>query len=241
MSGVTSPPVIDRRTENETESQTLHRRGVNPLTVAGLVLLLGGLGCLGWVVYQLFATNVVAQHAYKQETGQLREQWRAPSGSASSGATASRGQSVPGDAIAVLRIPRFGKSYEVPILQGTDLDTLAKGVGHYDNTAAPGQIGNFAIAGHRITHGQPFSRLEEMNKGDAVVVETRTQIYTYRMDTSPRDLTVQETASWVLDAVPGQPSATPSRAVITLTTCQDLFHSPDRSVAFGTLVKTEDK
>ncbi len=237
MSGVTNPTVIDR----ETGSETPHRRGVSPLSVAGLVLLLGGLGCLGWVVYQLFGTNVVAQHAYQQETSQLREQWRAPSGSASSASTVGRDEIVPGDAIAVLRIPRFGKSYEVPILQGTDLDTLAKGVGHYDDTAAPGQIGNFAIAGHRITHGQPFSRLEEMNKGDTVVVETRTRIYTYRMDTAPRDLTVKQTASWVLDAVPGQPSATPSRAVITLTTCQDLFHSPDRSVAFGALVKTEDK
>ena len=118
---------------------------------------------------------------------------------------------------------------------------MARGVGHYPNSAQPGQIGNFAIAGHRITHGQPFSRLLELDKGDQIVVETRSAIYTYVLDTAPRDLTVEDTATWVLDPVPGQPDATPTQALLTLTTCQDLFHSPDRSIAFGHLASTKNK
>ena len=234
---------------------TSARRGISPLSAVGLVLLLAGVGCLGYVVYQLFGTNVISEHAFKQEVSQLQHRWQQPTGSTKKTDTdqtktdqarteqskVAKAKAVPGDAIALLRIPRFGSSYEVPILEGTDLDVLARGVGHYANTAMPGQIGNFAVAGHRITHGQPFSKLEELQQGDTVVVETRTAIYTYRLGTAPRDLTVNEDAGWVLDPVPGKPTEAPSRAMITLTTCQDLFHSPDRSVGFGTLVETRAK
>lgn len=234
---------------------TSARRGFSPLSAVGLVLLLAGVGCLGYVVYQLFGTNVVSEHAFKQEVSQLHHQWQQPTGPTKKADTdqthtdqtqadqakTAKTKAVPGDAIALLRIPRFSSSYEVPVLEGTDLDTLATGVGHYANTAMPGQIGNFAVAGHRITHGQPFSKLEELRKGDTVVVETRTATYTYRLGTAPRDLTVNEDEGWVLDPVPGKPTVAPSRAMITLTTCQDLFHSPDRSVGFGTLVDTETK
>jgi sortase A len=33
----------------------------------------------------------------------------------------------------------------------------------------------------------------------------------------------------------------PTEAMITLTTCQDLFHSPDRSIGFGHLESTRNK
>lgn len=211
------------------------------LRVAGLVRLAVGLGCLGWVVYQYFGTNIVADRVYSQERQQIRAAWQSPQ--SSSTRPGARQASDPGPAIglALLRIPAFGADYEVPILQGIDADTLASGVGHYPSTAAPGQVGNFAIAGHRVTHGQPFAHLLRLNAGDDVIVETRTAIYTYELDTAPRDLTVPDTASWVLDPVPGHPDTKPTKALLTLTTCQDLFHSPDRSAAFGHLVRTQRK
>jgi hypothetical protein len=45
----------------------------------------------------------------------------------------------------------------------------------------------------------------------------------------------------VLEPVLGKPSQQPTRSIITLTTCQDLFHSPDRSVGFGHLTKVDKK
>ena len=148
---------------------------------------------------------------------------------------------MPGDATALLRVPAFGADYEVPVLEGTGLDVLARGVGHYPGTAGPGEVGNFALAGHRVTHGQPFGRLLELDPGDEVVVETRAAVYTYVLDEAPRALTVDDTATWVLDPVPGEPDREPTRALITLTTCQDLFRSPDRSVGFGHLQSTRLK
>lgn len=225
------------------QDHTAPRRSV--ATVLGVLLLVAGLACLGWVGYQYVGTDVVAHRAYDRESEGLRGQWAseppAPNPTASTDGTGPSAAQVPGTALALLRIPRFGDDFEVPLLAGTDLTDLAHGVGHYDGTAGPGEIGNFAVAGHRVTHGQPFAKLLTLRQGDQVVVETRKAVFTYVMDTSPDDLTVKETAGWVLDPVPDRSSASPTRALITLTTCQDLFHSPDRSVGFGHLESTLDK
>ena len=228
----------------ETPTPRRPRRPISALTVVGVLLLVAGLGCLGWVAWQYFGTNVTSEKAFHEESSQLRDKWAQPptdeSGSGS-GDTKGKGELtpavIPGDAIALLRIPAFGSDYEVPILSGTDLSFLDRGVGHYTSTALPGQIGNFAIAGHRVTHGQPFARLLELDAGDQVIVETRDAIYTYVMDGSPRNLTVNDTETWVLDPDPHHRDAKATEALMTLTTCQDLFHSPDRSVGFAHLAE----
>jgi sortase A len=207
--------------------------------IIGVLMLITGLSCLVWVGYQFLGTNAVSQRAFQTERDTLRHKWESEKAGDPSGR--QKVAVIPGDAIALLRIPAFGSSYEIPILSGTDLKILNRGGGHYTGTADPGQIGNFAIAGHRVTHGQPFARLLELNKGDQVVVETRDAIYTYVLDTAPRDVTVDDAETWVLEPVPGKPGAVPTGALITLTTCQDLFHSPDRSIGFGHLESTKTK
>ena len=219
------------------------RRSRAPLLV-GLCLVLAGLVLLGWVGYQYFGTNVVASRQFDSERDRLRKQWAEPVGPQGTPAGPSATESattIPGEAVALLRVPRFGDDYEVPLVQGTDLDTLAKGVGIYDGSVAPGEVGNFAIAGHRVTHGEPFRQLLELRRGDEVVVETREAIFVYVLDLAPSELTVDEHDNWVLAPVPGKPEQQPTEALITLTTCQDLFHSPDRSVGFGHLDRVEAK
>ena len=214
-------------------------RKTSPLTLLGIGLLVAGLACLGWVGFQYFGTNVVSEQVFETETQQLRAKWQDQDQTDPKGR--DQASAIPGDAIALLRIPAFGDDYEIPVLNGTDLSILAKGVGHYGSTAAPGQIGNFAIAGHRVTHGQPFAKLLSLKAGDEVIVETREAVYTYVMDDSPRRLTVDDSETWVLDPVPGKRGVKPTEAMITLTTCQDLFRSPDRSVGFGRLQSTQNK
>ena len=219
----------------------------SPFTIVGVVLLVVGLGCLGWVGYQILGTNIVSERAFDAQRTELRTQWdqeteadpvgkKDPSTSEDAESTA-----IEGDVTALLRIPAFGSDYEIPILEGVSLTTLNEGVGHYPGTDNPGEIGNFAVAGHRITHGQPFAKLLSLKAGDKVIVETRQAIYTYVLDDAPKDLTVQETATWVVDPVPGETDVEPTEAMITLTTCQDLFRSPDRSVGFGHLDTTQNK
>ncbi|MGO4957255.1 class E sortase [Luteococcus sp. Sow4_B9] len=217
------------------------RRGPSPVSVIGLVLLLVGLGILGWAGWQFYGTNFTSRKAADQAATELKQDWRANS-STGKGSSAEEPSTIPGEAIALMRIPAFGADYEWPIRVGTDDGTLAKGIGWYEDTAQPGEVGNFAVAGHRVTHGEPFRRLLELEKGSVVEVETRDAIFTYQLDNAPSEITVADVdGGWVLDPVPGKPTETPTKEILTLTTCQDLFHSPDRSVAFAHLVKTDKK
>ena len=207
----------------------------------GIVLLAAGLGCLGYVGYQYLGTNVIAERTFQTERDQIRATWTEQRTTDPQGKKKRAATPIPGAAMGLLRIPAFGASYEIPVVDGTGLDVLSKGVGHYTSTAQPGQIGNFALAGHRVTHGEPFSRLLELDKGDQIIVETRDSVFTYVLDEAPKQLTVKETDTWVIDPVPGKPDVKPTQSLITLTTCQDLFHSPDRSVGFGHLESTQNK
>lgn len=199
----------------------------------GVVLLLAGVGLLGWVGWQYFGTGITSNRTMDQLEQDLRDRWQAPQ--------AEKAKPRTGTAITLLRIPKFGADWEKPVVEGVGKDELTRGIGHYPQTALPGEPGNFAVAGHRVTHGSPFRKLLELRKGDQVIVETADAVYTYELDGSPKDLTVKPADTWVLDPVPGKPDASPTKPMLTLTTCQDLFHSPDRSVAFGHLVKTEPK
>ncbi len=206
------------------------RRNRAPLVI-GIILLALGVGSLSWFAWEFWGTNFPAYEAQKAEKEQMRQSW-------SKGEAPS--EMKVGDGIAIVRIPDFGSDWEQPVLVGTDANTLMRGLGWYKNTATPGQIGNFAIAGHRSGHGRPFDQLLDLKKGSKVIVETETNIYTYELDNSPADMTVKDTDTWVLDPVPGSDEK-PTKALITLTTCQDFFSSPDRSIGFGHLVSSETK
>uniref|UniRef100_UPI000A50AE97 class E sortase n=1 Tax=Streptomyces luteocolor TaxID=285500 RepID=UPI000A50AE97 len=141
-------------------------------------------------------------------------------------------------AYAVLRIPRIG--IRVPVAEGISKSAvLNQGyVGHYPRTAQPGQAGNFALAGHRNTHGEPFRYINRLRDGDELRVETGSAVYTYVVDkalarTSPRD-------GGVIRSVPrsevrkGYGYSEPG-FYITLTTCTPEYTSKYRLVVWGTL------
>lgn len=120
--------------------------------------------------------------------------------------------------MAVLRIPRFGSGFDPVIVEGVSQGDLKKGPGHYPGTAMPGEIGNFAVAGHRTGWGQPFHRLPELKKGDAINVEWQGRSFTYRVT---RTEVVEPSDVGVVLPVPNRPGTEPDKARITLTTCTD--------------------
>jgi sortase A len=197
-------------------------------TAIGVILLLGGLGLLGYFAWQYFGTNIVAKHKQAEIRKETRIKWD---------------EGVDGDAIAMLRVQRFGDDYEVPIVKGFDKGALSRGVGWDPKSAKPGEIGNFAIAGHRVTHGEPFSKFPKLRKGDLIVVETRRDIFTYKLRNSGTSITVSFTTPWPLWRVPDPKARNlePTERLITMLTCSELFHTNNRSVVIGELVKTYDK
>lgn len=140
----------------------------------------------------------------------------------------------PGEAVALVWFERPGAPPPVTdepyvVLSGVTLADLARGPGHYPGTAAPGADGNFAVAGHRTTHGAPFFNLDDLTDGDEIhVMDTdgRTHVYAFA-----EQRIVPPTRVSVLNAEPfGIEGAT-----ITLTTCHPRFSNRERLVVVGEL------
>ncbi|MGI5287053.1 class E sortase [Nonomuraea polychroma] len=143
-----------------------------------------------------------------------------------------------GRALALLSIPRLGADYKYAIVEGVDPESLRKGPGHYPGTAMPGQVGNFVISGHRTTYAAPFNRLNELRRGDDIVVDTRDARFTYRVI---RKEVVVPTQLSVVAPVPQHPARRPSQALITLATCHPEYSARQRLIVYGVLVVREDR
>ncbi|ACU77639.1 sortase family protein [Catenulispora acidiphila DSM 44928] len=216
-------------------------RTVGELLVTSSVLL------ALFIVYQLYYTNVVGRHVMNQEVNDIHKQWTVaaparPSAPVVMAAPPPAPMPHNGDDVAILHIPRLGSGLDdagIPVLEGVGLDILNKATGHYPGTALPGQIGNFSVAGHRKTHGEPFRHLDEMRAGDLVYVETAKDWYTYRIDADP--VIVQPTDLGVVDPVPGEPGVRPTQDLMTLTTCNPWWSSTQRMIVTGHLIATRPR
>ncbi|WP_188037303.1 class E sortase [Actinotalea sp. JY-7885] len=135
---------------------------------------------------------------------------------------------------ATLQVPRFGPDFMPTITQGTSRpDVLDKGgLGHYEGTAMPGQIGNFAVAGHRTTYGKPLNRAAELQVGDPLIVQTPDAWYVYRV--TGHEIVLPHQVE-VVAPVPNNPGATPTVASMTLTTCHPMFSARERYVVHSEL------
>lgn len=220
--------------------------GSRLLTLAGVLCILGGLGMLGYVGWEFYGTTWLSKKQQAAVVQDLEQAWSQPATDGSGKAVAVEGTGVEADAI--IRIPRFGADYAVPVLDGIGDKALSAGFGRFEESAGPGEKGNYALAGHRITHGEPLRRMPELRVGDRVVVETRSHVHTYEMTTAGDDLRVSFKDGWVLDPLPENPTAggvqppqTPGQRLITLTTCAELFHTDERMIAFGVLVESAEK
>lgn len=201
--------------------------------IAGIVgeILLGlGIICVLYVVWQLWWTGV--DSARTQAAQEKTMSWTTPASSdgsykiakAQAGDPPVDTQPVEGAVIGQIYIPRFGANWKRLIVQGTTLAQLARhGMGHYDDTAMPGGIGNFSVAGHRAGYGEPLGNIDKLKNGDAFVIRTQNHWYIYTMTSHE---IVLPTQTEVVAPVPGQPGATPTERLITLTTCEPRYTTP---------------
>ncbi|MEU0663733.1 class E sortase [Streptomyces lavendulocolor] len=145
-----------------------------------------------------------------------------------------------GEALGILHIPRLGARWRVPIFEGISrARVLNRGfVGHYPS-ARPGEVGNFAIAAHSITHGAPFANLNRLRPGDRIHVETSTTWFTYETVSGPY-LTSPRNVS-VVAPIPRHSGFKAPGRYITLTTCWPPITSAKRMIFWGHLVDTHPR
>ncbi|MBO1416487.1 class E sortase [Streptomyces sp. FH025] len=230
-----------RRAKSRAAGRT--RPKESPVVVAarfvGELCITLGLVMLLFVAYQLWWTNVQADAAADGARSTLEQQFDAqPPAQPGQPAPDPNKPEVfePGKGFAIIYLPKLGLKF--PIAEGTSKSAvLDKGlVGHYAGTGMPGdKSGNFALAAHRNTHGEPFRYINELGKGDKIVVETAAGYYTYEItggipETSPNNVSV-------IKPVPnGAGYAGPGR-YITLTTCTPEFTSKFRLIVFGKMIE----
>lgn len=217
--------------------------------VLGELMLTIGVVLLLFAFYEAYWTNVESGQLQEEASANLEEQWRNP-----------RQKMEPelGEAFAQLYIPTFGSDYHFAIIEGTNEDDLLRGPGRYVDSQMPGEMGNFAVAGHRVGKGAPFNDLGKLETCDDIVVETQTERITYRVlpidgeqvdcfngippeysHVVGRHITTPGDVS-VTNPVP-ESDAAPNREILTLTTCHPQFSNAERMIVHAMEVEKEEK
>lgn len=222
------------------------RRGLFVVSVIGELFLTAGVVCFLFIGWQLWLNDLVVGEEQRSSALQLEDQWRAegvPMVPPTAGADAKDwGDPVvttapaEGKGFATLYVPRFGADYVRAIGEGVSMASVLNnpelGVGHYAETQMPGELGNFALAAHRTTHGAPFKKIADLRVGDKLYVQTPDGWYTYGFRTLEY---VRPTGVGVLEPVPQAPGVEPLDRVITLTSCNPMFSAAERIIAYGVL------
>ena len=217
--------------------------------VLGELMLTIGVVLLLFAFYEAYWTNVESGQLQEEASADLEEQWRNP-----------RQKMEPelGEAFAQLYIPTFGSDYHFAIIEGTNEDDLLRGPGRYVDSQMPGEMGNFAVAGHRVGKGAPFNDLGKLETCDDIVVETQTERITYRVlpidgeqvdcfngippeysHVVGRHITTPGDVS-VTNPVP-ESDAAPNREILTLTTCHPQFSNAERMIIHAVQTDERDK
>ena len=145
--------------------------------VGGELLITLGVIMLLFVVYEVYVTDMISAGLQQKATAAMENRWA----QARNGSAPLPVQPLQGEGIMILYAPALGPNFTRTVLEGTTQDILAAGPGHYTGSALPGQPGNVALAGHRVGNGAPFNYIDLLASCDALVVETATEWFVYRV------------------------------------------------------------
>jgi len=237
------------RRRRSTRTAARPRRRLSFFGVVGELLMTAGVLVLLFLGWQLWWNDAVIANQQTSEAAELRQSWGGPPSSespsaevppAAEGAPVDFGAPVVSPASAIdasfgnLYIPRYGEGWVRTIAEGVDAaNVLDEGsIGHYPTTQMPGEVGNFALAAHRSAYGGGMHLIDELQLGDAIYIETADGWYTYRF----RNLEyVQPSDVQVIDPVPWTTDVAPTDRLITLTSCNPLYSTAERIIAYGVL------
>lgn len=230
------------------------RRRVSVVGVFGELLITAGALVLLYMGWQLWWNDAVVAGKQTTQAAELRDSWatstptavptvaptQAPAVGADAAVPVDYGEPIVAPAAALdtsfgnLYIPRYGEGWVRTIAEGIDAENVLDegSIGHYPDSAMPGEVGNFAVAAHRSAYGGGMHLIDELQLGDPIYIETADGWYTYRF----RNLEyVQPSDVEVIDPVPWNADVAATDRLITLTSCNPLYSTAERIIAYGVL------
>lgn len=211
------------------------------LGICAELLITAAVICALYIVWQMWWTGVEAERAQNETTQSV--DWSDPS---NNGGTVTIAKAQEGDApvqpkdakygdlIAQIYIPRFGSQWHRNIVEGTTLEQLNRhGLGHYDTTQMPGQVGQTSPSPATGTATAAVGRVTKLQEGDPIIVRTKDYWYVYHYT---RYEIVLPTDVHVIAPNPEDSTANPTKRMITLTTCEPKYSTPThRWISYGEL------
>lgn len=217
-----------------------HRKRMIRLPALGLLIL--GLMCIAWALTNIIQQTVLVKDTMRSITSevsvnplkislQLSQDIHSPLNQKGLDSSTPDSAIYPtgfseGDVIGSLMIPVLDLT--LPIVEGTEVDTLKKGVGHFSQSVLPGIDDNCVLSGHRDT---VFPKLGEVVIGDLLIIKTEAGTFTYKVS----NLRIVENNDRTI-IVPTD------HAVLTLTTCypfQFIGNAPQRYIVEADLLSDE--
>lgn len=126
-----------------------------------VLFMVVGLAIIGFALYQIFDTNQKQNESLSRAEAIVKEGQKANINKKNEPFDAKFGEEV-----GLLTIDKIDAS--IAIVEGTDEDELAQGVGHYTGTAFPSESDQIVLSGHRDT---VFRRMGELDIGDIITVQ----------------------------------------------------------------------
>jgi len=207
------------------------RPKTSKLLVFGELLVSFGILVGLFAVYEVFIQDEVvaaAQTNLAKEYGQTAEKQKF--------VNPSEARNL-GDIFGRMYVPRFGSEWTRLVAEGTRWHPVLNeiGIGHYDNSALPGEVGNFAVAAHRGGFGGAFKNIHRLVEGDRVYLETNGYWYVYKyLQTKivePEDISV-------IDPVPAELDGSHvGGKYLTMTSCTPIFVNTQRIIVWLELEK----
>lgn len=187
--------------------------------IIGVLLIIVGVGIIGTVAYKKIVTS--------QKQNELLDIFENQIAEGNGENEEVNLEAINGHTpIAIMEIPSI--KLKQPIVDGVTDDVIKYFLGRFPESSMPGEVGNFAVAGHRVSDfTDAFINLYKVKPGDKVIVRTMKGKYTYEVDESfivePEQVEVLENADY---------------EKMTLITCT--IGSKRRVVVTGKLIEKEE-
>ena len=203
----------------------------------GELLITGGVFVLLFLGWQLWFNDLVVGGAAARRSRSSRSQaWERdapPPDARDPGRPAGRSAApATSETFGLMIVPRFGADYYRPIAEGTGTSrcsTRAE-IGHYPSSQMPGR--GRQLRRRRPPHQlrRPFNQISSCSVGDHIYVETADGWYAYVF----RNLEyVRPTGVGVSRRCRRPTGATASDRLMTMTSCNPLYSSAERIIAYS--------